>query len=180
MSLSAGASLDIAFAQGALHVLGVFYSMSGEQAYDFVFEEGRHSLIQLDSALSAQGRLLLRPAIDALTALQVGADAPVGTGVLRSGALGATSYEQWLQLCPQDHVKILRLMPSLLLLCRSGGTLERSVHFLRDLLRRGHEDRGLLLFRSVTSCCVLPSPGSAATSWLSSSGTGCVPPGFSP
>ncbi|CAE7252455.1 DNMT3B [Symbiodinium sp. CCMP2592] len=144
MSVSAGA-LDIAFASGALRSIGFFNGLEVEQAYDWMFEEGRHCLMNLDCCLSAAGRLSLRPVLDALTALQVGAREPVGTGVLASGAHGAHSYMDWCRMFPEERVQLLRCLPSLLLLCRPAGPLERAVHYLRDLMQRGFEDRAFCL-----------------------------------
>ena len=137
----AGGALDVSFALGALRIFGHFYGLPGDQVYDYMYEDCRHVLLNLDSSLSARGRLALRPVLDLLTALHVGDTEPVGTGVLRGGALGAYSYQEWLQMYPQDHVKLLRGLPNLMLLSRSGGPYERAVHFLRDLLQRGFEDR---------------------------------------
>ncbi|CAE7544250.1 DNMT3B, partial [Symbiodinium necroappetens] len=134
----AGGALDVSFALGALRIFGHFYGLPGDQVYDYMFEDYRHVLLNLDSSLSARGRLALRPVLDLLTALHVGDTEPVGTGVLRGGALGACSYQEWLQMYPQDHVKLLRCLPNLMLLSRSGGPYERAVHFLRDLLQRGN------------------------------------------
>ena len=98
---------------------------------------------------------MLRPALHALTALHVGASEPVGTGVLRTGALGVLAFQDWKQPCPVEHVKLMRSIPNLLLLCRPRGPLERAFDFLRDLMQRGAED----------SCggWFCPSPGSRSS-----------------
>ena len=142
MSAASGA-LDVSFAQGALRTLGFFHGLQLDQAYDYMFEECRHILIHIDSTLSARGRLLLRPALGALTALQVDAKEPVGTGVLWSGARCVHSFQDW-RRHPEEHVKIMRSLPNLLLLCRPDGPFERAVHYLRDMMQRGYEDPALL------------------------------------
>ena len=162
--MSSVGSLDIASAQGALRSLGFFYSLETEQTYDYMFEECRHTLMNLDSALCDEGRLHLRPLIDGLTALHVGCSEPVGTGVLWAGARGVHSYQDWLHHFSEEHVSLMRALPNLLLLCRPAGAMEKAAHFLRDLLQRGFEDP--VLCHLVLAVVLAPQRAPAAAAWL--------------
>ena len=69
-------ALDVAYAEGVVATLGFFMHLNTADAYDRIFEESRHSLLYLDTALSSVGRERLRPLLDTPTALQVEAWAP--------------------------------------------------------------------------------------------------------
>ena len=110
MSSASGAP-DVAFARGAIAAMGFFMKLDEGEAYDRIFEECRHALLYLDTTLSPSGRSRLRPLLDVLTAAQVQAWHPVGTGVCQAGSFGLTSFQEWSTRRPEEHVVMLRALP---------------------------------------------------------------------
>ena len=133
---------DVAFAKGALRTFAHLTGGASEDAYDRLLEAARHSLLFLDTCLVETSRRRLRPILDLLTALRVDADMPVGTGVMRAYTFGLQSVSDWRTHRPEDHVTVLRVVPTLRLLNRGTGPFADSFVFLLHLLQNGDEDAG--------------------------------------
>ena len=118
----------------------------------------------------------MRPILDLPTALHVDADLPVGTGVMRAYTFGLQSVSDWRTHRPEDHVIVLRAVPTLRLLNRGTGPFSDAFLFLMHILQNGDEDLGLQPVVVSSSwhvrTCMSPQP---STSWLSSSGIASGP-----
>ena len=79
---------DVAFSPGVMRAFAFCTGVDPEAAFDRMFEQAIHSLSFLDTALSEASRRRLHPFLDLMTALQLEADMPVGTGVMRGYSLG--------------------------------------------------------------------------------------------
>ena len=133
---------DVAFAKGALRTFAHLTGLASEDACDRLLEAARHSLLFLDTCLVEASRRRLRPILDLLTALQVDADIPVGTGIMRGYTFGLQSVSDWRTHRPEDHVTVLRALPTLRLLNRGTAPFADAFIFLLHLLQNGDEDPG--------------------------------------
>ena len=126
---------DVAFAKGALRTFAHLTGVAAEDAYDRLLEAARHSLLFLDTCVVEANRKRMRPILDLLTALQVDADLPVGTGVMRAYTFGLQSGSDWRTHRPEDHVIVLRAVPTLRLLNRGTGPFSDAFLFVMHICR---------------------------------------------
>ena len=131
----AGASaLDMAFALGALSAWADVWMSAPEAVYDRLFEGARHSLIELDAAVSPRDRGLLRPLLDLLTGIKVGLEAAVATAVLAPGMHGFYSAKDWRKANPSDLEVLATALPRLQALSRPLGPVNLAVVRLTELV----------------------------------------------
>ena len=131
--MSAAASLDMAFARGALSAWSDCWKLDEAVVYDRLFEGARHAVINLDSALCPRDRSLVRPLLDLLTGLKLGEAEPVATTVLEPGMHGAFTARAWGRANPEELEVIVVAVPRLQALARPLGPTDLGVVRLIEL-----------------------------------------------